>query len=194
MAERRVQHHNLTEFFRDLVRHAMRRQEVCSTEETEFYLVKLLEGFSHPQRGWFDRPLALEYLEAFHAPAERRYGQLKRVGDTALFLSGLFVESLHRKVISSDYYIGLGRTAYGHLSRLSADVGAAPADSFAELAERFPDFVGVLAEISLESLFPGDKHTLRVYTRWLYTRGKRDEQWLIRQGLIPCGPASRIRH
>jgi hypothetical protein len=194
MAERRVQHHNLTEFFRDLVRRAMRRQEVCSTEETEFYLVKLLEAFTHPDRGWFDRPLALEYLEAFHSPVERRYGQLKRVGDTALFMSGLFIESLHRKVVSSDYYIGLGRTAYGHLSQLSADVGAAPADSFAELAERFPDFVGVLADISLESLFPGDEQMLRVYTRWLYTRGKRDERWLIRQGLIPWGASGDRPH
>ena len=42
MAAGRLVQHNLTEFFRDLLRDAMRRSAVQSTEETEFYLVKLL--------------------------------------------------------------------------------------------------------------------------------------------------------
>ena len=36
------------------------------------------------------------------------------------------MESLHRKLVSSDYYMQLGRTAYAHLSTLSSDVGAVP--------------------------------------------------------------------
>ena len=63
-----------------------------------------------------------------------------------------------------------------------------PGDLFAELAERFPDFVRVLAEISFEDLFRGDAHTLRVYTRWMYTRSERDARWLLRHGIIPYAP------
>ena len=70
---------NLTEFFRDLQQNAMRTQSVASSADTEFYLVKLLEGFAHPERDWFERPLALEYLEAFHAPAPNRSGK-RRTG------------------------------------------------------------------------------------------------------------------
>ena len=185
---------NLTDFFRELLQGAMRSQEVRSSEEIEFYLVSLLEAFARPERGWFDRPLALDYLESLHSPLPHRYGKLKRVADTALLVSGLFVESLHRKLVSSDYYMQLGCTAYTHLSALAGVNGAVPRDLFAELADRFSDFVRVLAEISFEDLFRGDVHTLRVYTRWLYTRSERDARWLLRHGLIPQAFVSRARH
>ncbi|HVO25830.1 MAG TPA: hypothetical protein VMW56_19600 [Candidatus Margulisiibacteriota bacterium] len=192
MSSRPLLQRNLTEFFRDLLQSAMHNQAVHSSEDSEFYLVKLLEGFAHAPRDWFSRPLALEYLESFHSPVTHRYGKLKRVGDTALFISGLFMESLHRQVVSSDYYVQLGRTAYAHLSELPGE--GARGDLFAELAERFQDFVRVLAEISFESLFRGDVHTLRVYTRWMYTRSDRDARWLLRHGVIPYAPASRRPH
>jgi hypothetical protein len=187
-------HHNLTEFFRELLQSAMRSQEVRSSQDTEFYLVKLLEGFAHTERDWFERPLALEYLESFHSPLPHRYGKLKRVADTALFVSGLFMESLHRTLTSSDYYMQLGRTAYGQLSALSSDVGAIPGDLFAELEARFPDFVRVFAEISFQDLFRGDVHMVRIYTRWMYTRSERDARWLLRHGIVPSLPASGGRH
>ena len=185
---------NLTEFFRELLQTAMRTQAVRSSEETEFYLVRLLETFAHAERGWFDRPLALDYLESFHSPLPHRYGKLKRVADTALFVSGLFMESLHRQLVSSDYYMQLGCTAYAHLSTLSTGPGAGPRDLFAELAERFPDFVRVLAEISFRDLFRGDEHMLRIYTRWMYTHSERDARWLRRHGMIPYMPPNRRQH
>lgn len=185
---------NLTEFFRDLLQSAMRSQAVQSSEETEFYLVKMLERFARAEREWFTRPLALEYLESFHTPASRRAGKLRHVADTSLFLSGMFMESIHRQLVSVDYYTQLGRTAYEHLSQLSSDVAVLPGDSFAELADRFPDFVRVLTAISFEQLFPGDTHKLRVYTRWLYTHGERDARWLLEHGVTPHMPPSPRRH
>jgi len=184
----------LTEFFRELLQNAMRSQAVQSSEETEFYLVKLLETFAHTERQWWDQPLALEYLESFHSPAVHRYGKLKRVGDTALFMSGLFMESLHRKLVSTEYYMQLGRIAYSHLSTLSHDVRPLRGDLFAELAERFPDFVRVLSEISFADLFRGDTHMLRVYTRWMYTRSEQDARWLLRHGVIPYAPPGGKQH
>jgi hypothetical protein len=194
VSSRPVLQGNLTEFFRELLQGAMHSQEVRSSEDTEFYLVRLLEGFAHAPQGWFERPLALEYLESFHSPLAHRYGKLKRVGDTALFVSGLFMESLHRHLVSSDYYMQLGRTAYAHLSVLPGDAGRRQGHLFGELAERFADFVRVFAEISFESLFRGDVHTLRVYTRWMYTRSERDTRWLVRHGVIPYAPSTHQRH
>ena len=194
MSSRPLLQRNLTEFFRDLLQSAMHSQEVRSSEDTEFYLVKLLEGFAHAPQDWFDRPLALEYLESFHSPPAHRYGKLKRVGDTALFVSGLFMESVHRQLVSSDYYMQLGRTAYSHLSVLPGEASRRRGDLFGELAERFSDFVRVLAEISFKSLFHGDEHMLRVYTRWMYTRSERDARWLRRHGVIPYVPADRRHH
>jgi len=193
-SSRPVVQRNLTEFFRDLVQSAMRSQAVQSSEETEFYLVKLLERFARAEREWFERPLAIEYLESLQSPITHRAGKLRHVGDTSLFLSGMFMESIHRKLVSADYYTQLGRTAYEHLSRLSSDVVALPGDSFAELADRFPDFVRVLAAISFEQLFPGDVHKLRIYTRWLYTRGEQDARWLLQHGITAYTPPVTREH
>ena len=108
----------LTEFFRDLLQGALRSQEVEPSENAEYYLVALLERFAHPEQKWDARPLALEYLESFHSPTPFRFAKLKHVGDTALFLSGIFMERLERQLVSTDYYTSLGRVAYGHLAAL----------------------------------------------------------------------------
>jgi hypothetical protein len=183
---------NLTAFFHDLVRAAMEAQQVESSETTQFYLVQLLEAFARPSRpGLLERPLALEYLEASHLPAHQRYEKLKYVADTALFVTGVFVDSLDRSLVGPDYYAALGRNAYAHLSAHPSR--ATLATLFAELARRFPEFVRVLTEISAQELFRGEQDTLRLYKRWLHTRGQREADLLVRRGIIPYAPR-RDRH
>ena len=185
---------SLAEFFRDSVRSAMRTHEVESSEPAEHYLVALLERFAKPVPGWDSRPLALEYLESFHSSRPHRCAKLKHVGDTALFLSGVFMEHLERGTVSTEYYMALGRIAYHQLAGLGATGPATSAGVFAEIALRFPDFVRVLSEVSFAELFPGDEHTVRVYTRWLRTRGRQDAQWLLRRGIVPFDPGLKSRH
>jgi len=167
---------------------------VESSEPAEHYLVALLERFAKPVPGWDSRPLALEYLESFHSSRPHRCAKLKHVGDTALFLSGVFMEHLERGTVSTEYYMGLGRIAYHQLAGLEATGPATSADVFAEIALRFPDFVRVLSEVSFAELFPSDEHTVRVYTRWLRTRGRQDAQWLLRRGIVPFDPGLKSRH
>jgi hypothetical protein len=190
----RLIRHTLTEFFRDLLQTAMRSQEVKSSELTEFYLVNLMEQFARPDTAWNDRPLALEYLESFHSPQPRRYLKLKRVGDTALFTTGIFMGYLERQLVSADYYISLGTVAYQHLATISEPQAEARRHVFSEIAEHFPEFVRVLSEISFEQLFRSNERLVRVYTRWLHTRGRQDAQWLLRHGIVPAEPGIRTRH
>jgi hypothetical protein len=184
---------SLTTFFRELVRGAMATQQVESSETTEFYLVQLLETFARPARGdLLDPPLALDYLEAFHLPASQRYGKLKRVADTALFVTGVFVDSLERSLVGPEYYEMLGRNAYARLSAQPPRAGLGTL--FLELARRFPEFVRVLTEISAQELFKRDQDTLRLYKRWLHTRGRREAELLVRRGIIPFAPPGNQRH
>ncbi len=184
---------NLTALFQDLVRTAMTSQRVSSSENTEFYLVQLLAGFANPERrDLFDPPLGITYLEAMQLPPPRRVGRLRRVADTALFLSGVFFDSLERRLVGAEYYAALGSAAYGHLS---TDAGRSPlAEPFEELAGRFPQFVRVLAEISDQEIFRRQQDTLRLYARWLHTRGEREAARLIRRGVIPAAPSHPVRH
>lgn len=194
MTESSLIRHSLTEFFREVLRGAMRTHEVESSEPTEHYLVSLLERFAKPAPDWDDRPLALAYLESFEYPRPRRLAALRHVGDTALFLSGVFMESLERRAVSTDYYMRLGRIAYHQLASLAPPQQETRGDVFGEIADRFPDFVRVLSELSFEEMFRGDVQTVRVYTRWLRTRGAQDAQWLLRRGIVPFAPDVRSRH
>jgi hypothetical protein len=184
---------NLTALFHELVRGAMVAQKIESSETTEYYLVQLLAGFARPAPGaLLDRPLALDYLEAQHLPAVQRFERLKRVADTALFITGMFVDSLDRSLVGPDYYAALGRTAYARLS--SEPPRATLAELFGELAVRFPEFVRVLTEISAQELFRRDEDTIRLYRRWLHTRGQREADLLVRRGIIPWAPTSNRQH
>ncbi len=178
----------LTDFFRELIRGAMRSQEVTTSEHAECYLVGLLEQFARPKPDWQQRPLAIDFLESFHADdSARRVGKLRQVGDTALFLSGIFMEHLERQLVSAEYYMSLGRSAYGHLASTPVGTSKPPA-VFAEMAERFPDLVRVLTEVSFEQIFRSDRQTVRAYSRWLHTGSQRDARWLIRRGVLPVEP------
>src|SRR5262245_41531243 len=183
----------LTTLFHDLVRSAMATQQVESSETTEHYLVSLLEAFVRPsQRDLLDPPLGVDYLTALHLPAAQRYDKLKRVADTALFITGVFVDSLERSLVGPDYYAAIGRNAYAGLSALPRRTGLA--ELFGELATRFPEFARVLMEISAQELFRRQEDTLRLYKRWEHTRGQREADLLVRRGIIPFAPSTSRRH
>jgi len=179
-----------TEFFRELVQDAMQAQGVCSGEETEYYLVQLLQHHVRMRGDLLEKPLAIEFLEASTAGGLERFNRLKLVGDTALFIAGLFAECLERTVVQPLYYVELGQLAYQRV----AGIGTPRVrEMFAELALQFLDLVRVLGEISTRELFVSDRDTLRVYRRWLLTRGAQDASLLVRRGVIPAEP-SKARH
>lgn len=181
------------EFFRGLLRQACDEQHVLPSETAEFYLVQLLERFVRPDEGLLDRPLALEFLESLDVDSSERYQRLKHVGDTALFVSGIFTESLESTAVGPEYYTSLGGLAYRRLANLTGtQVGRGVADLFTEMSARFLDFVRVFSQMSLDELFASDRDTLRIYRRWLVTRGARDASVLMRRGIIPFAPKKTL--
>lgn len=185
-----VQTGTLTALFHELVQSAMQAQGVESSETTEFYLVHLLERFAAPGRtDLLDPPLGVDYLRAADLPAPQRVGTLRRVADTALFVTGVFLDSLDRSLVGPRYYTSLGRNAYARLSTELAHGGLA--DSFVELADRFNDFVRVFGEISEIELFRRDQDTVRLYRRWLQTGSRREADLLMKRGLFPAPPPTR---
>jgi len=180
----------LTALFHDLVSGAMRDERIASTETTQCYLVHLLERFASPGRpDLLDPPLGVDYLRAFEQSPTQRFDTLRRVADTALFVTGLFADSLDRGLVGPAYYTALGRNAYAHLS--AALRRSHMADSFVELADRFPDFVRVLGTISALEIFRSDQDVLRLYKRWLNTGSRREAGLLARRGLVPVPPPTR---
>ncbi|HUL81809.1 MAG TPA: hypothetical protein VL131_06695 [Gammaproteobacteria bacterium] len=186
---------NLQEFFKDSVACAMEKQGVAADDHTAYYVVNLLTLFARADQVYDRRtdgpgpqPLALLLAEAASATdSQARNLVLQRVGDTALFVAGFFQDGFARKLVDVDYYIDMGGAAYGWLSESVRGTlrGRAFGGVFAELAEKFREFVDVLAEIRDSARAADDHDILRLYEVWLKTRSLRAARLLRSQGIEP---------
>jgi hypothetical protein len=185
------------EFFREQLERAMEHQKVSTSQFTEYYLVNLLasciNGDLPPSEpGYDETPLAVLYIRAVHASRTDRARLLRTMGDTALFVSGFFSDSLNRKLVDLDYYRTMGGHAYARLSALDDPVGLG-SEVFSELAGRFTEFADVLSEVSEQSRLTSDKSVLRLYERWVQTGSRRAAVLLAERGIAPVAPGEGWR-
>lgn len=191
---------SLQEYFHDSITSALSRQTVRAEPETVAYLVNLLVSFVRTERlyepsddGLALRPLALMYAETVQAPdTGARQRLLRRLGDVALFIAGVFTDSLKRKVVDVDYYIAMGGNAYARLSDTLGPAGGGRSLGavFEELASKFTDFVDVLGEVSGPERLKSHEDVLRLYEVWLRTGSRRAAARLHALGLVPSVAAS----
>lgn len=176
------------EYFKELVEDALSHQHLQTDEMTAFYVVNMLAGFVHIDRGAGEgvgpdaEALGARLLRSFEAGGPRQRVALRRVGDLSLFISGFFSDSLNRKLVDIDYYVALGGYAYGSLSRREADSFASV---FAELASKFVAFVEILTEVSERSAITSNADLLRLYEKWLRTGSRRNGERLAERGIVP---------
>lgn len=196
---------NVREYFHDSVATAIGNQQVKATDETVFYLVNLLTLFSRTEELFDDtpdgvmiRPLASFFEEALEATTpEQRNTALRRLGDIALFVSGMFSDSLKGRLVDVDYYIAMGGNAYGCLSDgvRASQQGRAMATIFEELGANFVTFVDVLGEVGDNTHLRADTDLLRAYDLWAKTGSRRAAQQLRRNGIQPSAQViSQRRH
>lgn len=180
------------EFFKERIVETMEKQKFSTTELAEFYLVELLarfmfssnlfESLDAEHRSKED-PLAIILLKSQSSQIDlnEKIKMLKKLGDTALYISGFFGDSLNRKIIDLDYYREMGSIAYKSLS------GAIRDDSFQglyrELCEKFNGFVDVLTEISQETFIQNNRNLLRLYDFYQRTGSVTAKRQLTDRGL-----------
>ena len=179
--------------FAALVAGALDRTSVESTPLAATYLVDLLDervrltpAPERPCGG--EESFAEALLAARQLRGAERLCWLRGLGDRALFVSGFFGDSLDRRAVGIRYYADAGRRAYADLA--SALVGRSTErawpELFEELADRFPDFVDVLAEVSDSSRARQPGALLRLYERYLCSGAERERRRLLRRGqLVP---------
>ena len=200
-----VSYAKATEFFQQSVTNALSNQNTRASESTVYYIVNLLISFIRSDQlyeltpeGLVLKPLVLFYADAAEAESiEQRNKALRRLGDVALFVAGMFSESLRRKPVDVGYYVGMGVSAYSHLSEtLRGTVrGRAFAEVFHELAGKFQEFVDVLAEVSESGQINSNCDIMRLYELWLQTGSKRAAKRLRALGIVPVRSSGRYdRH
>jgi hypothetical protein len=181
-----------SEFFKEEVAKSIQKQGLKVAIEVQNYLVDLLSHFmwsenffSTDERGKNVEPtLAFLLAQALEAQDEsKKFEDLKKLGDVALYYAGFFSERFARKIIDVDYYIGMGTSAYSTLAQSIFDVHFKKV--FSELSSGFVKFVDVIAEISAQNFASNPLNMLRTYELWLKTGSERAEKILKEAGLIP---------
>lgn len=169
---------SVDEFFHEVVTDAVSAVDLDASEPAGWYLVGLLGDFTRARLP--DEPLGPKLVQSSLDPGER-VRNLKQVGDTSLYVAGFFAESLSRSLVDVDYYVGLGQNAYAQLARSlgSKTIG----EVYGELAEKFPQFVDVLAEVR-KRVDLGTNDLGRLYEIWLKTRDEWVEKKLKAAGLL----------
>ena len=107
--------------------------------------------------------------------------------DVALFIAGFLPDGLVAKLVDVDYYVRLGGSAYSALSdRVRGSLrGQVLGAVFAELGEKFREFVDVLNEVSAEAHSNTDIDVLRTYEIWQRTGSARAARLLRSKGIEP---------
>jgi hypothetical protein len=177
-------------FFQERLSEVMHRRHLATLEVAEFYIVDLLTRFTtvsnlfdERSRGHDQDPLAIMFLKAQSKDIQdsEKINILKKLGDTSLYISGFFGESLSRKIIDLEYYREMGSIAYRSLSRAIRD------DQFQELYNelhgKFSQFVAVLSEISQEMQIQSNQDLMRVYELYLQTGSAFAKNQLSEKGL-----------
>jgi hypothetical protein len=180
---------SIKDFFRDLLQRAMENQRAQVQPFTELYLVNLLHEYllsealyvQSEDGTWQQKPLAFLLKEALEEAGPARMHMLRRLGDTSLFVSGFFPDSLTRRssLVDVDYYIAMGGRAYDAVGTL-----AGQRDLWSELSSRFRLLVDLLNEVSDRTLASTNAGLVRLYERWMKTGSDRLATLLARQGVV----------
>ncbi len=96
----------------DLVVEAQKSAGYHFEESLECYLVLTLDLFTTNEK-LASSVIAMDFLNALDESGRVLGSKLRDVGDQCLLLSGLFPECALQKNVSLDYFVGIGRNAYG---------------------------------------------------------------------------------
>ena len=126
--------------------------------------------------------LAELWLKAGAAPASEQKQLLKRLGDSSLFLSGLFSACLRRKIVGQNYYTHMGQSAYQNLSQYTGDKWR---PAYNELGGHFLSYADVLCVVSEETSIQGGADLLHMYEKFLLSNSKLAARKLNEHNIIP---------
>lgn len=180
------------DFFTEVVGNAFAKRKIETFPAVKSYLVSVLEYYLDA-RNLFEKEidengnrkastLAEMLLLASQSPAVEKITLLKKLGDSSLYVSGFFGDSLSRKLVDIDYYAEMGGSAYAMLAENTKE--DTTAQVYKVFSSRFLEFVDVLTYISHESMVQSDQNILRLYDRYLRTGSELAKEKLLEFGIL----------
>lgn len=179
------------DYFLEVLENAFQHLKMDASHLSKSYLVELLQFYIlaknlfsfDEETGRYKRDTLAElYLRAQNLPPTQKIEQLKKLGDTSLYISGFFGDSLNRKVVDIDYYAEMGGTAYDNLSRITSDEKLS--EVYSDFSQRFLGFVDALTLVSQKSSLQSNGDLLRLYDRYVSTGSRLAEEQLREKGML----------
>jgi hypothetical protein len=192
---------SIHDFFRELLALAIENQRARVQQTTELYLANLLSGFLQTEAllvreedGSLQRKaFALLLKDALDEEGVARAQALRRLGDTSLFVSGMFSESLSSNLVDVEYAIAMGSRAYDALGDVAERHGRGARSLWDELSEKFSQLVEILNEVSERTLASSNAGLLRIYEKWMKTGSARVAMLLAEHGVPVVIPVPKGR-
>ncbi len=169
-------------YFNEIVQTAISKLKFETTPVASKYLVKLLESYVVCAQTNIQTTLAEAYLKASLAEGQVKREMLRQLGDTSLYVSGFFGDSLRRKIVDIDYYADIGGAAYASLA--SEVPNEIQAHVYGDFSKRFLDYVDLLTYISQKALIQSNQDLLRLYERYVLTGSELAREQLAEKGLL----------
>jgi hypothetical protein len=169
-------------YFSEVVQEALEKRRLETSPFATQYLVELLESYVVTERLTLNTTMSEMYLRAAQSEKHAKIELLKKLGDTSLYVSGFFGDSLRRKIVDIDYYADIGGLAYANLaSETTEDIQS---DVYKDFSRRFLNYVDLLTYISQNSLIQSNQDLLRLYERYVATGSELAREQLAEKGLL----------
>jgi len=105
----------------DVVKNAEIRCSITLDENLEAYLIALLIRYSN-RPDLAQQVFATAFLKAMQLHERQRSSSLQHVGDQCLLYAGLFPRAAEKRHVKVNYFVDLGRAAYGAISKTANDL------------------------------------------------------------------------
>lgn len=179
------------DFFISLVDEAFSQRNIEPNPLAVNYLVNLLIHYMNTEN-LFDETsesgkktrstLAELYLKAMNSEPSLQLDLIRKLGNTSLYVSGFFAESLNKKVVDIEYYVNMGETAFDFLSKNIAE--DAYKNLYKNFALQFVDYMDSLTYIAQKSSLHNNNDLLKLYDNYKKTGSDLAKETLIENGFL----------
>ncbi|MCB0378493.1 MAG: hypothetical protein KDD33_08380 [Bdellovibrionales bacterium] len=179
------------DYFFEVVDQAFAERKVDTYPFVKSYVVEILKHYlvtenlydSEDDQGRKTRKTLAElYLESSDQQPSIKVEMLKRLGDSSLYISGFFSDSLQRKLIDVDYYVDMGKLAYESLAHsVNEDTIS---KLYREISIKFLILVDALSLISKRAKIMDEENVLRMMDLYAKTGSPLLQETLVEKGVF----------
>lgn len=178
--------------FNELLKEACEKLDFKIAASSQTYILNLLQFYIDSRNLYSpfmdestEKPpdtFAELYLTALSLESPKNREYMKILADRALYLSGFFGDSLQKKSVDIEYYMGIGASAYQNLASWTKE--ETTAIIYSQFSNKFNRYVDLLNYMSDKSATQSEQNILKLYERYIQTGSEVAREKLTQLGVV----------